>query len=148
MENLNADQIRYKMSEKQIKTALECLSKPNSSPADREKCYFMWKEPSCLSCYHEVAQNALALITSQEQRIKELGEENVSKWIPIESNEKPQHLKNYFIAYVFGDSDMHFYGEAKYHAYGGNGIVDGAHFSNEGVDDMRVTHWMPIPKLP
>ena len=72
---LNAEQIRYKMSEKQIKTALECLSKPNSSPADREKCYFMWKEPSCLSCYHEVAQNALAIITSQEQRIKELAEE-------------------------------------------------------------------------
>jgi hypothetical protein len=72
---LNAEQVRYKMSEKQIKTALECLSKPNSSPADREKCYFMWKEPSCFSCYHEVAQNALALITSQEQRIKELGEE-------------------------------------------------------------------------
>ena len=76
MENLNAEQIRYKMSEMQIKTALECLSKPNSSPADREKCYFMWKEPSCLSCYHEVAQNALALINSQEQRIKELTEEN------------------------------------------------------------------------
>ena len=66
---LNAEQIRYKMSEEQIKTALKCLSKPNSSPADREKCYFMWKEPSCLSCYHEVAQNALALITSQEQRM-------------------------------------------------------------------------------
>lgn len=72
MENLNAEQIRYKMSEKQIKTALECLSKPNSSPADREKCYFMWKEPSCFSCYHEVAQNALALIESQEQKIFEL----------------------------------------------------------------------------
>ena len=66
---LNREQIRYKMSEKQIKTALECLSKPNSTPADREKCYFMWKEPSCLSCYHEVSQNALALI-------KELTEEN------------------------------------------------------------------------
>lgn len=76
MENLNAEQIRYKMSEKQIKTALECLSKPNSSPADREKCYFMWKEPSCFSCYHEVAQNALALINSQEQRTKELVENN------------------------------------------------------------------------
>lgn len=73
---LNREQIRYKMSEMQIKTALKCLSKPNSSPVDREKCYFMWKEPSCLSCHHEVAQNALALITSQEQRIKELTEEN------------------------------------------------------------------------
>ena len=69
---LNAERIRYKMSEEQIKTALKCLSKPNSSPADREKCYFMWKEPSCFSCYHEAAQNALALITSQEQKIFEL----------------------------------------------------------------------------
>ena len=100
------------------------------------------------ACKETMLCDTLALINSQEQRIKELGEENVSKWIPIESNEKPQHLKNYFIAYVFGDSDMRFFGEAKYHAYGGNGIVDGAHFSNEGVHDMRVTHWMPIPKLP
>lgn len=70
------------------------------------------------------------------------------EWISVESKEKPRHLRNYFIAYVFGDSDMHFYGEAKYHADGDNGLVDRPHFSNEGVDDMRVTHWMPIPKLP
>jgi hypothetical protein len=57
-------------------------------------------------------------------------------------------LRNYFIAYVFGDFDMHFFSEAKYHAYGGNGIVEGPHFSNEGVEGMRVTHWMPIPTLP
>lgn len=70
----NREQIRYKMSEKQIKTALVCLSKPNSSPVDREKCYFMWKEPSCLSCYHEVAQNALTLIrelTEENERLRD-----------------------------------------------------------------------------
>lgn len=71
-----------------------------------------------------------------------------NKWIPITSEKKPRHLRNYFIAFVFGDSDMHFFSEAKYHAYGGNGIVEGPHFSNEGVDGMRVTHWMPIPTLP
>lgn len=73
---------------------------------------------------------------------------NANKWIPITSDEKPRHLRDYFIAYVFDDSDRHFYGEAKYHAFGGNGLVDRPHFSNEGVDGMRVTHWMPIPKLP
>lgn len=97
MGNLNAERIRYKMSENQIKTALECLSKPNSSPADREKCYFMWKEPSCFSCYHEVAQNALAIITSQEQRIKELTEENErlraeNETLKVATNEQYSHL--------------------------------------------------------
>ena len=132
MENLNAEQ---------IKKALEhCLNRD---------IY-----PRCQTCEYTTGckpwlmRHTLALIYEQEQKIKELSEENAPEWISIESNEKPQHLKNYFIAFVFGDSDMHFYGEAKYHAYGGNGIVDGAHFSNEGVDDMRVTHWMPIPKLP
>ena len=72
----------------------------------------------------------------------------VQEWISVKDERKPKDRKNYFIAYVFGDSDMHFFGEAKYYAYEGNGIVDGPHFSNEGVDGMRVTHWMEIPKLP
>ena len=70
------------------------------------------------------------------------------KWIPVEDEQKPKDRRNDFIAYVFGDSDMHFFGEAKYHAYEGNGVVDRPHFSNEGVNEMRVTHWMEIPKLP
>ena len=70
------------------------------------------------------------------------------KWISVKDEKKPKDRRNYFIAYVFGDSDMHFYGEAIYHAYEGNGVVDRPHFSNEGVNDMRVTHWMEIPQLP
>ena len=72
----------------------------------------------------------------------------VQEWIAVKDERKPKDRKNYFIAYVFGDSDIHFFGEAKYHAYEGNGIVDRPHFSDEGVDGMRVTHWMEIPKLP
>lgn len=76
-------------------------------------------------------------------------ENNVGrKWISVKDERKPKDRRSYFIAYVFGDSDMHFFGEAKYYAYEGNGIVDRPHFSNEGVDGMRVTHWMEIPKLP
>lgn len=72
----------------------------------------------------------------------------IQEWIAVEDERKPQNGRNCFISYVFGDSDMHFFGEAKYHAYGGNGIVDRPHFSNEGMNGMRVTHWMEIPKLP
>ena len=74
--------------------------------------------------------------------------ELVQEWISVEDERKPKDRKNYFIAYVFDDSDMHFFGEAKYYAYEGNGIVDLPHFSNEGVNGMRVTHWMEIPHLP
>ena len=73
----------------------------------------------------------------------------VQKWIPVSDEaRKPKDRRNYFIAYVFGNSTMTFFGEAKYYAYGDNGYVQGAHFSNEGVDGMRVTHWMEIPPLP
>ena len=72
----------------------------------------------------------------------------VQEWISVKDEQKPKDRKRYFIAYVFGDSDIHFFGEAMYHAYEGNDLVDRPHFSNEGVDGMRVTHWMEIPKLP
>lgn len=69
------------------------------------------------------------------------------KWIPSNSNIKPKNGQECFVTYVFGDSDMRFYGAARYHACDGNGIVDGPHFSNEGVYGMRVTHWMEIPQV-
>ena len=66
--------------------ALECLSKPNSSPDDRQKCYFMWKEPTCFNCYHEVARNALALI-------KELTEANATQIVTaIELDKQVERL--------------------------------------------------------
>lgn len=73
----------------------------------------------------------------------------VQKWIPVsDETTKPKDRKNYFVAYVFGNGTMTFYGEAKYYAAGDNGYVQGAHFSNEGMEGMRVTHWMEIPPLP
>ena len=70
-----------------------------------------------------------------------------SEWISVEENRKPRDRQQCFIAYVFGDSDMIFYGEARYHAFEGNGIVDRPHFSNEGVEGMTVKYWMPIPRF-
>lgn len=93
---------------------------------------------------------AVSFNENQAKYIESLGFNGgvVQQWIPVEDEQKPKDRKHYFIAYVFGDSDIHFFGEAMYHAYEGNDLVDRPHFSNEGVADMRVTHWMEIPKLP
>ena len=35
-----------------------------------------------------------------------------------------------------------------WHAYGDNGYVDGPHFSDEGLDGLKVWYWMPLPQMP
>ena len=74
----------------------------------------------------------------------------MNNWISVKEDKTPRHLQECLIAYVFGDddSDRHFYGVERYYAFEGNGLVDRPHFGNEGVEGMRVTHWIPIPKLP
>lgn len=103
-----------------------------------EEYELLFDTPLC-----EAIEYVLAILKNQDANGV-----TVQEWIPVEDEQKPKDRKHYFIAYVFGDSDMHFFGEAMYHAFEGNDLVDRPHFSNEGVNDMRVTHWMEIPKLP
>lgn len=63
MENLNAEQ---------VKKALECWASGNACEGSRCELF----EISPDTCDRWLGRNALALITSQEQRIKELTEEN------------------------------------------------------------------------
>ena len=35
-----------------------------------------------------------------------------------------------------------------WHAYGDNGYVNGPHFSDEGLDGLKVYYWMPLPEPP
>ena len=71
-----------------------------------------------------------------------------NKWISVEV-EKPKHRGEYFVSYVFTDCDMRFYGAAFWNDdLETNGYVTGPHFSNEGANGMKVTHWMEIQKLP
>ena len=69
MENLNAEQ---------VKKALECCHSCNE--ADCKNCGYRQKaegvEDLYISCTNVLIADALALINSQEQRIKELAEEN------------------------------------------------------------------------
>ena len=67
MENLNAEQ---------IKKTLECCSNPTGD------CPDFCPLRCSTECVQDLAENALALITSQEQRIEELAEE-VADWKAI-----------------------------------------------------------------
>ena len=68
MENLNAEQ---------VKKALECCTSGNSVSACMSGCPLYEKEDcECINDDTALLKYALALINSQEQRIKELAEEN------------------------------------------------------------------------
>lgn len=73
---------------------------------------------------------------------------HVPRWISVEDEQKPKHHEEVLCRYVFdGDSEC-FYAVLTYYAYGDNGYVTGQHFTCEGLHDMRVTHWMPLPAPP
>lgn len=71
------------------------------------------------------------------------------KWIPV-TERLPKVRRDYLCICVFDESDMPFYNVLMFHPEQNaeNGYVTGPHFSNEGVEGLRVTHWMPLPKLP
>lgn len=94
------------------------------------------------------AAERLEELEAEIAKLKQQLSEKQPEWISVEDERKPKHLQNYFVAYVFRNGKEHFFREAMYIADKGNGIVDGAHFNDEGVDGMRVTHWMEIPKVP
>ena len=83
MENLNAEQ---------IKKALECCL--TTSEGDCSECGYRGKTRSCfLTCTNCLISDALALITLQEQRIKELTEKNAIQTIAaIELDKQVQRL--------------------------------------------------------
>lgn len=35
-----------------------------------------------------------------------------------------------------------------WHAFGDNGYVNGPHFSDEGLDGLKVWYWIPLPEAP
>lgn len=92
------------------------------------------------TCHCDLMEDAFALIQQLEAK--------APKWISVEDEQKPQHHKEVLCRYIFdGDSEC-FYAVLTYYAYGDNGYVTGSHFTGEGLHDMRVTHWMPLPEPP
>ncbi len=121
----------------------------------RKHCICIAKNDDCLKCNEEYKE----LCRSERELFKAAADELESvtlatdtndggKWISVE-DEKPKRRGEYFVSYVFEGCDMRFYGSAFWHDdMETNGYVTGSHFSNEGMNGMKVTHWMELPKLP
>ena len=77
------------------------------------------------------------------------GKWDAVKWIPV-TERLPKGRRDYLCVCVYGESEMRFYNVLMFHPEQNseNGYVTGPHFSNEGMEGMRVTHWMPLPKPP
>lgn len=70
------------------------------------------------------------------------------KWIPVEEKLPEKHGGVYLCLIKFPEANMAFPHCLTWYAYGDNGYVNGPHFSDEGLDGMKVTHWMPLPEPP
>ena len=73
------------------------------------------------------------------------------KWISVEDEQKPRHGKEYLCVCALPDDPKHEWDwimTLRWCSHGSNGLVDRPHFTDEGLNGMYVTHWMPTPKLP
>lgn len=122
------------------------MKTPDEIKKGLEHCY---SEPSCVGCPYwgdgdcNVESNALTYIQQLEAQ--------VPKWISVEDEKKPLHGHDYLCLCTLPDDPAHEWDWASvrmWYAGGTNGYVDGPHFSDEGVEGMRVTHWMPLPEPP
>ena len=70
-----------------------------------------------------------------------------SKWIPVSERLPGKHGKPYVCLLTFPHGGQFPY-ILNWYEYGDNGYVNGRHFQDEGLDGMKVTHWMPLPQPP
>lgn len=70
-----------------------------------------------------------------------------SKWIPVSERLPDKHGKPYVCLLTFPHGGQFPY-ILNWYEYGDNGYVNGRHFQDEGLDGMKVTHWMPLPQPP
>ena len=121
----------------EIKKGIECCTCPTS---DCDQCPY--HKVGDGDCVDEVKHDALAYIRQLEAR--------VPRWIPVEERLPEKHLQECLCRYVFDEipgvsGHIHV---LTWHAYGTNGYVYRPHFTDEGFESMRVTHWMPLPEPP
>ena len=115
----------------EIKKGLVC------EPGTCEQCPY---DPA--NCEWEAKGDALRLI----QRL----EAQVPKWISVEERLPEKHGQMVVGLYNQHGADkaLLFPYVFTWHAYGSNGYVNGPHFSDEGLDGLKVHYWMPLPEPP
>ena len=72
----------------------------------------------------------------------------IPRWISVRSEEKLMHCKEYLCLCTLPNDPMHewdYIAVLRWNGHGGNGYVNGPHFQHEGLEGMKVTHWMPLP---
>lgn len=72
------------------------------------------------------------------------------EWISVE-DKKPRRRAEYLCIYQFGDkAEYRYCGVLMFHPEENaeNGYIKGPHFSDEGVNNMKVVYWMPLPEKP
>ena len=73
------------------------------------------------------------------------------EWISVEDEQKPIHGHYYLCVCTLPNDPEHKFvwiSVRWWNATAGNYYVDRPHFSDEGVEGMTVTHWMPLPEPP
>lgn len=120
----------------EIKNGLECCFNQENKDFVCDECPYDSAGSTCGDLFGD----ALAYIQQLESQ--------VPRWISVEDEQKPKHHEDVLCRYVFSGNADCFYAVLTYYAYGDNGYVTGQHFTGEGLHDMRVTHWMPLPEPP
>ena len=72
------------------------------------------------------------------------------EWISVE-DKKPRRRAEYLCIYQFGDkAEYRYCGVLMFHPEENaeNCYIKGPHFSDEGVNNMKVVYWMPLPEKP
>lgn len=94
---------------------------------------------------------AVSLLIGQGEQIADLENKLATVnggWIPTSLGLYPDKQGTYLCLVKFPEAKEAFPYCLNWHPYGYNGFINGPHFSDEGMNGMRVTHWMPIPDCP